>query len=177
MNFTGWKRQSTPPAADSTGGLRPGANSRGGPDAVERTASSRFKLLVAGGIGALMLQAWLASPEEMLVFGLPLFVLAVGGYRLVRMLPADDAAPRSPATLGPVRKALAILLAVLLVAGFVYIVVGRVGDSGFVGWLDAVQMRHGGRYREKTSLVTAACDLLIAYGLGMAAVLRIGRRP
>jgi hypothetical protein len=143
----------------------------------QQPASSRFWLAVAAGIGALLVDAWLQSPEEMLVFGLPLFVLGAGGYRLLKMLPADVAPPGPPATLGPVRQALAVLLVILLLAGFVYIVIGRMADSGFVGWLDAVQVRHGGRYREKTSFVAAACDLLIAYGLGMLAVLRIGRQP
>jgi hypothetical protein len=137
---------------------------------------SRPVVLTTAGVFALLLQAWLASLEEMLVFGLPLFVLAVGGYRIAATLPADRAPPAAPAAVGLVRKALVILLLSLLVAGFVYIIWGRIHDSGFVGWLDAVQARHGGRYREKTSVVTAFCDLLIAYGLGMVAVLKIGGR-
>lgn len=141
---------------------------------------SRALVLTTAGVFALLLQAWLASLEEMLVFGLPLFVLVVGGYRIAATLPADGAPPAAPAAIGRVRKTLVIvllsLLLILLVAGFVYIAWGRIYDSGFVGWLDAVQARHGGRYREKTSVVTAFCDLLIAYGLGMVAVLKIGGR-
>ena len=137
---------------------------------------SRPAVLTTAGVAALLLQAWLASLEEMLVFGLPLFVLAVGGYRMVATLPADGAPAVTPVAIGLVRKILVILLLILLVAGFVYIAWGRIHDSGFVGWLDAVQARHGGRYREKTSVVTAFCDLLIAFGLGMVAVLKIGGR-
>lgn len=137
---------------------------------------SRPVVLSAAGVFALLLQAWLASLEEMLVFGLPLFVLALGGYRIVATLPADGAPAAALAAIGLGRKTLVILLLILLIAGFVYIARGRIHDSGFVGWLDAVQARHGGRYREKTSVVTAFCDLLIAYGLGMVAVLKIGGR-
>ncbi len=151
----------------------------GGPDKAltPQAALSRFWLLFLGGIGALLVQAWLESPEEMLWLGLPLYVLAVGGYGLLGTLPPEDGVVEPPRPAGPMRQALAIALAVLLLAGFGVIVWERIGDSGFIGWLDAVQMRHGGRYREKTSFVAATCDLLIAYGAGMWAVLRIGRRP
>ncbi len=138
---------------------------------------SRFWLLILGGIGALIMQAWLESPEEMLWFGLPMFVLVAGGYRLLRSMPADAGVSEVPQPAGPMRKALVISLAVALLAGFAVIVWERFGDSGLVGWLDAVQVRHGGHYREKTSFVAATCDLLIVYGAGMWAVLRVGRRP
>ncbi len=128
------------------------------------------------GIAALVAQAWLVSPLEMVVFGLPLFVVVLGGTRIASMLD-DGGTPRSASAFGPVRKALAIGLVLLLIAGFVYIVWGRIQDSGLVGWLDAVQARHAGRYRERTSFVAALCYLLIAFGLGMALVLRVGHDP
>jgi hypothetical protein len=140
-------------------------------------APSRFWLLVLGGIGALALQAWLESPEEMMWFGLPMFVLVAGGYRLLRSMPVEGGAAETSPPAGPLRRTLVIALVVLLVAGFAVIAWERFNDSGFVGWLDAVQMRHGGRYREKTSFVAAMCDLLGAFGVGMWAVLRFGRKP
>lgn len=128
------------------------------------------------GIAALAAQAWLVSPLEMVVFGLPIFVVVLGGARFASML--DDAAtPRSAPAVGPVRKAVAVGLIVLLVAGFIYIVWGRIEGSGLVGWLDAVQARHAGRYRERTSFIAALCYLLIAFGLGMTLLLRVGNAP
>jgi len=142
-----------------------------------RAAPARFWLLVLGGVAALLLQAWLESAEEMAWFGLPLFVLAIGAYRLLGSIPADRAVAQAAPPLGPLRQALAIALVVLLLAGVGVIAWERFTDSGFVGWLDAMQVRHGGRYRAKASFVAAACDILVAYGAAMWAILRIGRRP
>ena len=92
-------------------------------------------------------------------------------------MPAHGAVAPTPLPLEPMRRTLAIALVVLLLAGFGVVVWERFSDSGFVGWLDAMQMRHGGRYRERASFVAAACDILIAYGAGTWAVLRIWRKP
>jgi hypothetical protein len=134
----------------------------------------RAKLLALAGLVALVAQAWLTSTLEMALFGLPLFVLVVAGYSVGRMLPSEEAeTPRS--TAGPVAKLLVVLIIALFIAGFGYIVWGRFHGSGLVGWLDAVQARRGGRYSERSSFLAALCYLLIAFGLGMGALLRFGR--
>lgn len=134
----------------------------------------RAGLIALAGIGALLAQSWLASPLEMAVFGLPLFVVAAAGYWVAHMLPEQGGEP-SRSRAGPVQKLLAALLFALLIAGFAYIVWGRFRDSGLVGWLDAMQARRRGSYSERTSFLTAVCYLLIAAGLGFGALLRFGR--
>ena len=114
----------------------------------------------------------LASPEEMLVFDPPL-VAGVWGYRRLMLRPFvdNDARHRS---VGPVRKAIMVVLILLVMAGLAYIAWSRIHDSGIIGWLDAFQARHGGTFREKTSVVTAFGYLMMVYFLGVFAVLRVG---
>ena len=131
-------------------------------------------ILVVVGLGALLLHAAVASPEEMLVFDPPMIAFAIG-YWLLAMRPAGADA-QQPRPIGPVRKVLVVLLILFALAGLGYIARGRVHDSGIVGWLDAFQARHGGTYREKTSVVTAFGYLMMAYGLGTFAALRLGLR-
>jgi hypothetical protein len=112
------------------------------------------------GLGAC---AWLESTLEMLVFGLPLFLLAMGVVWLQRLPPRPSAATTGPA--GRVLQGTAIALAAGSVLGFGYIVYARLTDSGLVGWMDAVQARRTGKYSERLSFIAAAMDLLVLMGI------------
>jgi hypothetical protein len=72
-------------------------------------------------------------------------------------------------------QVLGVVHVALLIAGFAYIVWGRIQNSGPVGWLDAVQAQRDGKYSARMSFITATLYLLIAFALGIGLLLRFVR--
>lgn len=134
-------------------------------------------LWVAGVLLALAAQAWFSSPLQMLVLGAPFGGVVLAWRAISAWSERDTAAP--PAGQRKSRLlmlALGLLTAALVAAAFV-ICWQRFTDSGFVAWLDAVQARQDGRYSERLSLIVAVCDLILAYGLGIALLIRLAPAP
>ena len=129
----------------------------------------------ACGAALLAIQAWITSPLEMLVMDMPWFVAIVGGLRVARTM--SDEAPADPRPL-PTRSTkavLALLVLGTLLAAAALIVWWRITDSGMVGWLDAVQARHGGKYSPRLSLLTAFAYLFDVGGAAVALAVWLGR--
>ena len=119
--------------------------------------------------------AWIASPFEMLVMGAPWFVAIVGGLRVARAM--SDEAPPDQRTIptGSPNATLVLLGLGIFLAAAALIVWWRITDSGVVGWLDAVQARHAGKYSARWSLITGFAYLFDIGGAAVALAAWLGR--
>jgi hypothetical protein len=108
----------------------------------------RSWLILLGGPLALAAQAWFESPMEMLVIGAPFYVALLLYITMQRF---DWEQPQARAGKGV--QAVFALFGVGALVFIVYVVWSRITDTGLVGWLDAVQARHGGHYSEKLSVM------------------------
>jgi hypothetical protein len=123
-------------------------------------------------LAALGIHARVESPLAALAIGLP-FALVMWGYWCF--------GPRMAATQGlmstPPRQlfsktngsALLVALALLACAWFAYMCYGLVTERGIIGWLNAVQAAHDGKFSTKLSFIVALLYLFCAMGvLGVA---------
>lgn len=129
----------------------------------------------ACGVALLAMQAWITSPLEMLVMDMPWFVAIVGGLRVARTMSDDAPADQRPLPTRSTKAVLALLALGTFLAAAALIVWWRITDSGMVGWLDAVQARHGGKYSPRLSLLTAFAYLFDVGAAAVALAVWLGR--
>lgn len=125
-------------------------------------------------LAALAIHARAQSPLAALAIGLPLALLAWATWCLVprmKMSASFETAPSS--RLSP--WVIGFPLLALVVAWFVYICYGLVTGRGVIGWLNAVQAAHDGRFSIKLSFIAAICYPLCAIGVLVGAGEWLGR--
>lgn len=125
-------------------------------------------------LAALGIQARAESPLAALAIGLP-FAAVTWAYWCFgpRMTASQGPMATPPRQLFPKAAGIAILVALLVLAcaWFAYMCYGLVTDRGIIGWLNAVQAAHDGKFSTKLSFIVAFFYLICAMGgIGLAAV-------